>query len=206
MKLRMLTALRMTGHDGSSAVAARAAATAILLGVALGGAVAARSAGATVVANMTTAAQAAAADRIFVGTVAAVTSRPVAARPQWFETAVRFTVEEAVAGTFPASVELVYSGGEVGGVRQRVDGMPELAVGERYVVLLEPERTPPLASPFVGFNQGLYRVIGDARTAAVVRDRQGRSLAGSAAQVGARGAGGDPTLDAFLDFLRAARK
>ena len=179
---------------------------AILLGLALAATTAATGpAGATMVASMSTAAQATAADRIFVGTVAAITSRPKASHPQWFETVVRFTVDETVAGNVPASVELVYSGGELGGIRQRIDGMPELAVGERYVVLLEPEQTPPLTSPFVGFNQGLYRVVGDTHATSVVRDRQGHALASDAVPAGARAAGGDPTLDAFLGTLRAAR-
>lgn len=203
----VLTAAVMTGCRGAGGGVARVVATGgMLLGVMLGGTVATRPADATVVASMSTTAQATTADRIFVGTVASVTSRPKAARPQWFETVVRFTVEQTVAGNVPASVELVYSGGEVGGIRQRVDGMPELAVGERYVVLLEPEQTPPLTSPFVGFNQGLYRVVGDSRASAVVRDREGRALAGDGVPAGARAAGGEPTLDAFLELLRAARK
>jgi hypothetical protein len=154
---------------------------------------------------MTTAAQAAEADRIFVGTVTAITSRPKAAAPRYFETVVRFSVEDAVAGGLPATVELTFSGGEVGGIRQRVDGMPELAVGERYVVMLEPDQDPPLVSPFVGFNQGLYRVVGESRASAVVRDRGGRPLAPDAVPAAARASGGEPTLDAFLETLRAAR-
>ncbi|MCC6763877.1 MAG: hypothetical protein IT293_04360 [Deltaproteobacteria bacterium] len=178
----------------------------MLLGVALGNAVGVRPADATMVASMSTATQATAADRIFVGTVASVLSRRKASHPRYFETVVRFTVEETVAGAIPANVELAYSGGEVDGIRQRVDGMPELAVGERYVVLLEPEQSPPLASPFVGFNQGLYRVVGESRASAVVRDRAGHALTSDALPAGSRGAGGDPALDAFLDTLRAARK
>jgi hypothetical protein len=164
-----------------------------------------RPAGATTVESMTTAVQAAAADRIFVGTVIEVSSRPKAAAPKWFETVVRFNVEEVVAGNLPATVELTLSGGEVGGIRQRVDGMPELGLGERYVVMLEAEHDPPLTSPLVGFNQGLYRVVGVSRASAVVRDRNGQPLAGDALPAGARAAAGDPTLDAFLDTLRAAR-
>jgi hypothetical protein len=161
---------------------------------------------ATMIADMTTAAQAASADRILVGTVTAVSSRPKATAPQYFETVVQISVEETVAGSAPATIELTLSGGEMGGVRQRVDGMPELAVGERYVVLLEADHQPPLASPFVGFNQGLYRVVGDTRASAVVRDRQGRPLASDAMPAEARSAGGEPTLDVFLDGLRAARR
>lgn len=208
MTRRVLTAGPMARRRGGlgGVVVRTAGAGTLVAAIALACGVGPRVVDATTVASMTTAAQAATADRIFVGTVTAVTSRPKTAHPQYFETVVRFDVEEVVAGTIPASVELVYSGGEVNGVRQRIDGMPELAVGERYVVLLEPERNPPLTSPFVGFNQGLYRVVGDARASAVVRDRQGRSLAADAVPADARAVGGDPTLDAFLDTLRAARK
>ncbi len=163
-----------------------------------------RAAVATTVEGMSTSAQAAGADRIFIGTVTAVSSRPKAAAPKYFETVVRFAVEETVAGSVPAAVEITLSGGEVGGIRQRVDGMPEFVVGERYVVLLEADQNPPLTSPVVGFNQGLYRVVGERRASAVVRDRRGAPLAGRAT-AGARDAGGDPLLDDFLDTLRAAR-
>src|SRR5262245_31211107 len=80
---------------------------------------------ATTVESMATSAQAVSADRIFVGTVTSVSSRPKASAPKYFETVVHFAVEETVAGSVPAEIEIVLSGGEVGGVRQRVDGMPE---------------------------------------------------------------------------------
>lgn len=158
---------------------------------------------ATTVARMETTAQAVTADRIFVGVVTSVVSRPKAAKPKYFETVVRFDVEDAVAGSVPSSVELTFSGGDVGGIRQKVGGMPEFVVGERYVVLVEPDRQPALASPVVGFNQGLYRVVGTSRASAVVRDRLGKPLGSTAGP--ARAAGTDPTLDEFLDGLRAAR-
>lgn len=163
-----------------------------------------RPAVATTVETITTARQAASADRIFVGTVTDVTSRPKASAPKYFETVVRFAVEERVAGDVPATVEVVMSGGEIGGVRQQIDGMPAFAVGERYVVMLDAESEPRGTSPFVGFNQGVYRVVGASRSAAVVRDRRGRPLPAEALPAGARAAG-DPTLDDFLDSLRAAR-
>jgi hypothetical protein len=164
-----------------------------------------RPVGATTVAGMATAEQAASADRIFVGRVTAVASRPKAATPKYFETVVHFDVEETIAGSGASSVELTFSGGEVGGVRQRIDGMPEFTVGERYVVMLEADQRPALASPLVGFNQGLYRVVGESRASAVVRDRAGRPLTDTASPAGARAASADPTLDDFLDTLRAAR-
>lgn len=187
--------MRRSGGGG------RGAGVAALLVAALVGGTA--PVGATTVARMETAAQAASAERIFVGVVTSVTSRPKAAKPKYFETVVRFDVEDTVAGSVPASVELTFSGGDVGGIRQKVGGMPEFVVGERYVVLVEPDQQPALASPVVGFNQGLYRVVGANRATAVVRDRAGKPLTSTAGT--ARAAGTDPTLDEFLDGLRAAR-
>lgn len=158
---------------------------------------------ATTVETITTATQAAGADRIFVGTVTAVLSRPKATAPKYFETVVGFAVEETVAGSVPAHLDLTFSGGEVGGILQRVDGMPRFAIGERYVVLLEPDQQPPLASPLVGFNQGLYRVVGASRATAVVRDHNGQPLP-TGASAAARSVA-EPSLDAFLDGMRAAR-
>ena len=165
---------------------------------------------ATTIEPMTTSAQAASADRIFVGRVTSVTSRPKADAPKYFETVVAFRVEDSVAGSVPSTLAITLSGGEVGGIRQRVDEMPEFHVGERYVVMLEADHTPRLTSPLVGFNQGLYRVVGTDPATAVVRDRNGRSLAADALPAGARGASQlqpqiDPTLGTFLDGLRAAR-
>jgi len=167
-----------------------------------------RASFATTVMAVSTTAQAATADRIFVGTVTAVLSRPKATAPK-FETVVTFDVEEVVAGSVPARLDLTFSGGEVGGILQRIDGMPRFAVGERYVVLLESDQQPPLASPLIGFNQGLYRVVGAARETAVVRDRSGQPLPASGAShagvaASARSAG-EPSLAQFLDGLRAAR-
>src|ERR1043165_1057702 len=79
---------------------------------------------ATTVEIITTAVQATDADRIFVGTVTSVTSRPKATAPKYFETVVGFDVEETVAGTVPAHLDLTFSGGEVDGILQRVEGMP----------------------------------------------------------------------------------
>lgn len=186
----------------------------ILVAMAL---VAARPAGATVVEAVDFDAQSVAAFTIFVGKVQAVESRPVARAPQYFETLVTFVVEEVVAGGLGSTVALRFAGGEVGDLRQSIDGMPEFAVGERYVVFCDVERTPPAVSPIVGFNQGLYRVVsaeGPRGTHDVVRDRLGRPLgdfAGTPAAAGRRAEGGaaaatDPELADFLDAVRAARQ
>ena len=84
--------------------------------------------------------------------------------------------------------------------------MPELTVGERYVVLLEAEQEPARSRARSSASTRVSTASSaTSRASAVVRDRSGRPLAADAVPAGARGARGDPTLDAFLDTLRAAR-
>ncbi len=171
-----------------------------------------KSTGATLVRAVEFAEQCATAETIVVGTVRAVESRRMATAPSLFETRVTLAVDEVVAGAAPGELTLRLAGGEVGAIRQSIDGMPEFAAGERYVVFLEREQDPPLVSPIVGFNQGLYRV---ARLdgADVVRDRAGGALRPSAAAALASRAA-SPTgrtraapasLAEFLAAVRAAR-
>jgi len=110
-------------------------------------------AAATVIVAMDFDEQCAAADRVFVGTVRAVESRRIAAAPQYFETLVTFTSRRRWWERC-RRVVLRFAGGEMGGVRQSIDGMPDLRAGERYVVFADADHEPPLLSPIVGFNQG----------------------------------------------------
>ena len=189
--------------------AARLGACALLLVT-----VAGRPAAATVITAMDFDAQCTAAERVFVGTVRTAVSQRVAAAPQYYETVVTFAVDEVVAGAVPSEVVLRFAGGEMDGVRQSIDGMPELTTGERYVVLADADHDPPLLSPVVGFNQGLYRVVtedGPGGWRSVVRDRAGRLLA---AALGARvpasrdaaAVPAEPELGAFLAAIGAARE
>ena len=164
---------------------------------------------ATVVQRLDFDAQASAADRIFVGTVRAIDMRRNSRVPRFFETVVTFAVEETVAGAVPAEVQVRLSGGTIGGERQSIDGMPDFAVGERYVVMLDAERNRPLVSPFVGFNQGLYRVVREpGAERSLVRDRRGRPLGtfpAATRQPQAAAAAVEPELESFLTMIRAAR-
>lgn len=195
-------------HGGEDAVARRLmlrfSAVSAALMLVLGVGVLTRVADATVLLHVPFEAQAQTASRVFVGQVASVASRPCAARPAYFETIVAFTVEEVVAGGVPSSVELRFSGGQVGDIRQSIDGMPEFTAGERYVVFLQPDQDPPLISPIVGFNQGLYQVVTNAAGEDVVRDRRGRRL--QAAGTTARAAvTAEPRLHEFTAAVEAAR-
>jgi len=177
----------------------------------------ARGAAATVVLAVDFTQQCADADTIVVGTVRDVTSRPMPTNPAFFETLVTLDVQEVVAGTAASPLTLRLAGGEIGGVRQSIDGMPEFAAGERYVVFLDRPEDPPLVSPIVGFNQGLYRVerVGDAD---VVHDRAGAPLSEAAVVAlvgaernvaprppGAEANSASPSLDRFLAAIRATR-
>ena len=181
-------------------------------------ALAAAPAPATIVRSVEFAEQCAGADAIFVGTVRNVESRQSAARG-YFETLVTLAVEDVVAGTAAAELTLRLAGGQVGNLKQSVDGMPEFVVGERYVVFMEPAQEPPLVSPIVGFNQGLYRVVRESGRD-LVRDHAGRPLAASTAAAlataGTAPSGSDaravaplgdaaPSLEGFLAAVRASR-
>jgi hypothetical protein len=178
-------------------------------------------AAATIVRTVDFAEQCAGADAIVVGTVRDVVSRRVPAAPTFFETLVTINVDQVVAGPERSEVTMRLAGGQVGVVRQSIDGMPEFAVGERYVVFLDRDQDPPLVSPIVGFNQGLYRVE-RVDGADVVRDHAGRGLSeptmaalsvpAAASTVGGTGVQSQaapatpaPSLEQFLAVVRAAR-
>ncbi len=178
-------------------------ATCLMLVLGLG--ISIRPAAATVLIHVPFEAQAQTASRVFVGRVASVRSRPCAARPAYFETLVGFTVDEVVAGGVSSTVELRFSGGQVGDIRQSIDGMPEFTMGERYVVFVEADHDPPLISPIVGFNQGLYQVITNAAGEDVVRNRVGQPLqeTGAAARAATTT---EPRLRDFTAAVQAARR
>ena len=180
-------------------------AIAMCLGLVFGLGVSIRPADATVLLHVPFDAQAQTASRVFVGRVVSVRSRPCADRPAYFETLVGFTVEEVVAGEVSSTVELRFSGGQVGDIRQSIDGMPEFTMGERYVVFAQADQDPPLISPIVGFNQGLYKVVPNAEGEDVVRNRFGRRLqtTGAAARTAAAT---EPRLRDFTAAVQAARR
>jgi hypothetical protein len=173
---------------------------------------------ATTILGMDFDAQCAEAERIFVGEVKAVESRRTVANPRYIETVVTFAVEDVVAGSVPGRVDLRFFGGRVGDEQQSIDGMPEFAVGERYVVFTQADGERPLVSPVVGFNQGLYRVVETTDAQGPhrwVRDRHGQALAATSSAAASAGraradvAAGEesrePDLPSFLAAIRAAR-
>jgi hypothetical protein len=104
----------------------------------------------------------AAAQRVFVGEVAAVESfRADLGSDVRIRTRVTFSVDQALKGRGVLAI-LEFLGGTVGDLTLEIAGMPRFMVGERYVVFTrEGDRW---VNPIVGLTQGLLRVSRDART------------------------------------------
>jgi hypothetical protein len=166
-------------------------------------AVAAPRAGATVVVAKDFGAFCAEADLIFVGTVTNVAARWSDPQRRAIETEVTFGDLIWLRGGPEATVRLQFAGGEMDGLREAVAGVPQFAVGERRVVFAH---TGHYASPIVGFNQGLFRVV-DGASGPVVLDADGRAVTGVGRAALQRGASDDRgaalPLEAFLDRVRA---
>jgi hypothetical protein len=104
----------------------------------------------------------------FLGTVAATSVEAREGEP-W--TVVEFEVERWLTGPAPEGdrARLAFLGGSYpAGTDLQVNLMPRFEVGERVLILAYDEE---YYSPIVGFNQGLWRVRGDA-----LIDSQGRRL------------------------------
>ncbi len=157
---------------------------------------------ATVVVAKDFAALCAEADLVFVGTVTDVTSSWRDAAQRSIETQVTFGALTWLHGTPRPAVTLHFAGGEVGGLREEVAGVPSFAVGQRRIVFA---RDGDFLSPVVGFHQGLFQVVDDG-AGPVVLDASGRAVTGVARAALQRGTRGDATaalpLDAFLDRVR----
>lgn len=71
-----------------------------------------------------------------------------------------FSVNQLVKGQATATLTLDFPGGQVGGLARRVEGMPELQVGQ-HLILFSYSPDKNMVSPFVGFDQGVMQVIHD---------------------------------------------
>jgi hypothetical protein len=74
---------------------------------------------------------------------------------------------------FGATTQLDFMGGEIGGVRMEVVGMPVFHEGQRGVLFVSGERA---VSPLVGFWHGRLRIERDVNGVDRVRTHDGRSL------------------------------
>lgn len=160
-------------------------------------------AGATVVVGQDLADISRQADAVFVGKVATIESRWRDEAAKSIETVVTFTVVETIYGPRTDAVTLRFGGGEVGGLRQVIAGMPQFRVGEEVLLFVTDE---PSISPIVGFHQGCFRVeeYGGER---VVLDAEGAPITGTTSRslsVGRRqdGPAAAMPLDRFLDTVR----
>lgn len=138
------------------------------------------------------------ADRVLVGTCRASQTELIAGQPY---TRLTFEVGEVVKGEVGTRLEVCLPGGEYGGQRLHLAGMPEFAPGEEVVLFLTgPDR---LGYPWpVGLGQGKFRVQRDAAAKArVFQDT------GAARLYGARGASLDGMeLEEFLSRVRRLAK
>lgn len=116
-------------------------------------------------------------------------------------TRVTFAVGEGFKGSAVDTVAVLLPGGELGGRRQQVAGMPTFAPGEEVVLFLTEADGRGRVWP-VGLGQGRFRVWRPAGgPARVSRSLDGTQLHGAAARpVGAALEGVD--LDTFLADLR----
>lgn len=142
------------------------------------------------------------ADKIFVGRVVSVESGWRDESQKSIQTVVTFAVTEPVFGVDGGDVRLVFAGGEAGGIREVVAGMPEFHVGEQVLLFASDQ---PSLSPVIGFHQGYFRVVDDGK-GQVVLDSESRpvSVQGRALSFGKRdnGTQGAVSLDEFLGTVR----
>ncbi len=75
-------------------------------------------------------------------------------------TRVDFAVNSAIKGNPGQTLSLEFLGGTVGDRSLRVPGVPQFAVGERYI-LFSAGPNQPLVCPVLGLDQGAMRVIHD---------------------------------------------
>ncbi len=101
------------------------------------------------------------ADVIVDATVQSVNSywvAPVGVKS--IRTRVNFTVNATIKGPAAQTLSLEFLGGEVGDRGLKVPGVPQFAVGERYILFsYSPEKS--MVSPVLGMQQGALRVIHD---------------------------------------------
>ena len=146
-------------------------------------------------------------DELVAGARTIVHGRVVDVTPQWLdgrrgiETIVTIEVEDALKGAGGRSVSFRVPGGQMGPYRSFMPGAPVFAAGEEVIVFLAGDG--PVIPHIVGFSQGVYRVIGLAGGARVVRPGVPGG-AGEASVALARGTGSRVApLEAFESQVRA---
>lgn len=123
----------------------------------------------------------ASASTIFVGEVMHVQSAWASTRQgRAIKTYVTFRVEDVWKGSAGTTTQLEFMGGEIGGVKMEVVGMPTFREGQRGVLFVSGERA---VSPLVGFWHGRLRIERDPNGVDRVRTHDGRSL-GNPSEIG----------------------
>lgn len=131
-------------------------------------------------------------DQLVDGSGSIVVGTLVSAQPRWNErhnlivTDYRFRIERRLLDSDAGAAEFVLTqaGGTLDGETHKLSSNPELFVGERYVAFLDPEANHVFC-PFLGGDQGLYRIDGDG-VASALSGNDSQPLDALVAQIDAR--------------------
>ena len=103
------------------------------------------------------------ADVVFDGVVTAVTASLVGVgEARHIESAVTFTVLDALKGQAATPFVLKTAGGAIGNLRMEITGAPKFAVGERMILFVEKNGAQFI--PLVGVMHGQFRIKRDSAT------------------------------------------
>lgn len=97
------------------------------------------------------------ADTVIVGLVVSVSTR-LSPQGKMIWTDYEVVVEETLAGPVRESPTIVsFAGGQYGGRAVTIHGMPQLVVGERYVLFLHPQ--DDIMTATIGWGQGIFESV-----------------------------------------------
>lgn len=129
-----------------------------------------------------------AADRVFMGRVVAIrTGRDGHGLPVTWTT---FTVDEALKGTVPSTIEIKQIGVDAplaDGAIYRIPALPRYRVGDEVILFLHPDSREGFTSP-VGLGQGRFRIRREHGASVAENDVGNANLHGSARAAVTRGA------------------
>lgn len=82
------------------------------------------------------------------------------------------------SGPSRSELTLTIAGGRIGNVVSAIEGLPQLDLGKRYVLFVDPDLGSPANSydPILGLEQGVYTVQADNNGRPIVHDAKGRPL------------------------------
>lgn len=131
-------------------------------------------------------------DELVDGSASIVEATLISAQPRWNDkhnlilTDYRFRIGRVLidGGVGNAEFVVTQAGGTLDGETHKLSSNPELFVGERYVAFLEPQANHVFC-PFMGGDQGVYRITGD-NVASALSGRQSLPLDALIAEIDTR--------------------